>query len=74
MKAILEFDLPDEKTEHHAAVFGQDAISVLWDLDQWLRGKIKHENEFKTIDDALQAARDRLREDCMDRGVVLDVY
>jgi len=34
MKAVLEFNLPEEGTEHRQAVFSQEAYSALWDISQ----------------------------------------
>lgn len=41
-KAILKFDLPDEQGDFDAANYGREAMSVLWDIDQRLRGLLKH--------------------------------
>jgi len=37
MKAILEFELPEDKEEFDAASKGMDWAIVAWDLDQLLR-------------------------------------
>ena len=42
MKAILEFNLPEDKVDHYHAINGINYSLVLWDLDQWLRGIIKY--------------------------------
>ncbi|HAZ07953.1 MAG TPA: hypothetical protein DCZ01_05380 [Elusimicrobia bacterium] len=42
MKAILEFDLPEESSEHKLALEGGSWMSVCHDLDQWLRSIQKH--------------------------------
>lgn len=44
MKASLNFRLPEDSAEFNAAVSGQRAISALWEIDQFLRSKIKHGN------------------------------
>lgn len=69
MKATLEFQLPRDRAEFNMANGGAGFHSVLWDMDQWLRGKIKYGSEFKTVEDALDAARDYLRESMYDNGV-----
>jgi hypothetical protein len=43
MKAILEFDLPDEQAEHYCAIKGQDMLNVLWELKAELRSMLKYE-------------------------------
>jgi hypothetical protein len=42
MKAILKFDLPEERAEFSAAVQGQDARILLWEIDQHCRSLLKH--------------------------------
>ena len=42
MKATLEFDLPEEQEEFRVAVNGAAWQAVLQNLDQQLRGVVKH--------------------------------
>ena len=42
MKAILEFDLPEEQTDFYLATKGKDWWKVCWDMEQWLRQQNKH--------------------------------
>ena len=60
MKAILEFDLPDDKYDFRCANEGATLRGVLRDLDNWLREKLKYGHAFKSADAALEAARDEL--------------
>jgi hypothetical protein len=39
MKAILEFNLPGEESEHKLALDGGKWMSVCHELDQWLRSE-----------------------------------
>ena len=71
MKLKLEFDLPEERDEAMDAVHASVWHSILLDLDERCRGKIKHGNKFKTPDGALQAVRDYIRDECADSGVNL---
>lgn len=57
MKAIIEFNLPEEELQHLTALKGQDSILVLREIDEWLRGKIKYGHEFKSADEALAETR-----------------
>lgn len=41
-KAVLKFDLPDEQGDFDAAIYGREAMSALWDIDQRLRSLLKH--------------------------------
>lgn len=43
MKAILEFNLPDDEQEFNESVNGGMYKYILWKLDQELRGKLKYE-------------------------------
>ncbi len=73
MKAILEFNLPEDSAEHLLAIRGSDFHSVCWDLDQDLRGWLKHGHEFKTPEEAIEAVRDRLRQLMEDKDISLDM-
>lgn len=42
MKAILEFNLPDEQAEHYCAIKGADMLNVLWELKSELRSMLKY--------------------------------
>ena len=42
MKAILEFELPEDKENFDASAKGMDWAIVAWDLDQLLRKKLKY--------------------------------
>ena len=72
MKAKLEFDLPEENYEFSNAINGANMRSVLWEFDQWLRGKIKYDHltdeEFKTY----QNCRDHLRNLLNEENIDLD--
>lgn len=75
MKAILEFNLPEEDQEHAVAVHGKDLYLSLWDLDQWLRGKVKYSEgkEWENYEDALDDTRKQLREIMTGYGVSLEM-
>ena len=55
MKAILEFDLPEENAEYRLANKGGDYYSAISDIQDYLRSKIKYsdlqEKERKTFND-----------------------
>lgn len=42
MKAILEFNLPEDQCEYDTANNASKYYSVLWDLDHYLRAKVKY--------------------------------
>jgi hypothetical protein len=63
MKAVLKFNLPDEKEEFDDAVRGGVYRAALSDMENWLRSKIKYDD---TLDEktrsAFEASRDALFE------------
>ena len=42
MKAILEFNLPEEQAEHYCAIKGADMLNVLWEIKAELRSMRKY--------------------------------
>ena len=74
MKAKLEFNLPEDEQEFNFANQGMDWYSVVWNMDQWLRGNTKHapdsipDDEYK----AYERCRDHLRELIDLQGLNLD--
>jgi len=45
MKAILEFNLPEDKENFDLANNGLNYYSALFEFDQWLRSEYKHNNK-----------------------------
>ncbi len=60
MKAILQFDLPDEEPGFKMATNAGAYFSALWEIDQKLRSWLKHGNQFDMVEDALQEIRDMI--------------
>jgi len=60
MKAILEFNLPEDAALHKWAVASADMASEIMDLDNNLRSWIKHGHQFKDADEALRTVREFL--------------
>lgn len=55
MRAKLEYNLPEEKSDHMLAIKGLDMFCVLWDLKEWLRSQRKHnDKDFEEVEDKLQ--------------------
>jgi hypothetical protein len=42
MKAILEFNLPEDQNEYQMANDASNMFIALWDMSQWLRKQTKH--------------------------------
>ena len=62
MKAILEFNLPEDQEEYDLATKAGKLHSTLWDFSQWLRGKIKYENSSRDAFNAYEECRSKLFE------------
>ena len=59
MKAIFEFDLPEDQHEYDVMSQSQNTQRFLWDFSQQLRSWYKYHHDFKDANDAL----DRIREE-----------
>lgn len=44
MKAILEFNLPEDQPEFNTAIKGSDWKHVCWEMDQYLRKRVKYDD------------------------------
>jgi len=44
MKAILEFNLPEDKVDFDLALKGSDWKHVCWEMDQYLRKRVKYDD------------------------------
>lgn len=64
MKATLEFNLPEEYQEHQLASRAGELSNLVLDADEQIRSWMKHGHgtKFETVDGALSACRDLLRE------------
>jgi hypothetical protein len=72
MKAVLEFNLPEENHEFANATNASKMRSVLWELDQWMRAKLKYEELPDGQYDAIKQTRDQLRILLNDENI--DIY
>ena len=72
MIAKLEFTIPEEADEFKMATRGFDYWNVLWDLSQWLRGKLKYGHEYKTADEAIEEMQTELYQLIDDQGCPID--
>lgn len=61
MKAILEFDLPEDNWEFQSAINGSKYKSAIWDYDQWLRSEMKYGDLDEKIYKAYETCRKELR-------------
>ena len=75
MKAILEFNLPEDNQEFKLATKALDLWHVCWEMDQWLRAQYKYmpdEGYSKDKYAAYYEAREKLFELMQQNGVSLD--
>jgi hypothetical protein len=75
MKAILEFNLPDDQQDFEMASNVMKFWSVLYELDQDLRSKTKYAPDSLSQDkyDAYQEVRDMLHELMRNENISLDM-
>jgi len=74
MKATLEFNLPEEKSQFNFANNGADWWHVCWQMDVWLRSNIKYASDSMPEDEykAYERCREELRRIIEDKGLNLD--
>jgi len=75
MKAILEFNLPEDHHDFELAVNGAKAQVALWEMDQWLRAQYKYmpdEEYSKDKYETFEKCREQLREIMFEHGLKFD--
>lgn len=73
MKLTLTFELPEERDEALLAVHAADLWSTLFDLDNDLRGEIKHGDHNSDRVAALIDMRELLHERMNEHNISLDM-
>ena len=66
MKAILEFDLPEDEELFQVADRGMDWALLVWHIDQFIRNKIKYEQDREEV---LQLVRNELTFQMEEKGL-----
>jgi len=69
MKAILEFDLPEDQEKFDAANRGMDWALVAWETEQLLRKKLKYEEHTRDTRKVLEDLRKILNDMLVDKGL-----
>ena len=74
MKAILEFNLPEDQPEFNTAIKGSDWKHVCWEMEQYLRTQIKYAPDEMSQEkyDTLEEVREEFNRIMNQNGV--DVY
>ena len=70
MKAILEFNLPEDEEQFNAANKGMDWALTVWDMDNILRDKLKYGKLLPNTRAELEEIRDTLNEMLVDKGLI----
>jgi hypothetical protein len=61
MKAVLEFDLPEDQDDFQAAINGHNYKSAIWNFDQLLRSEMKYKELSDETYKAYKYCREELR-------------
>ena len=69
MKAILEFNLPEDEEQFNAANKGMDWALLTWDIDQLLRNKLKYSDLLPNTRAELEEIRNTINEMLVDKGL-----
>jgi hypothetical protein len=66
MKAILQFDLPEDQGDFDAARLGREALLALWEIDQHCRSVVKHGDPSEETRELAQAIRGMITDELRD--------
>lgn len=73
MKAILEFNMDDDKHDFELAINGAKWYVLAWEFDQYLRTRMKYEDSISDDEyKAVEAAREKLRDLMYESGLNFD--
>jgi len=72
MKAILEFNLPEDQAEFDFATQGTNMYAALWDISQELRTLCKYEELDEQEWKMVQAIRDKFHQILQNNNITLD--
>ena len=66
MKALLEFNLPEDQDQFDVATKAMDWSLLVWHIDQFIRNKIKYEQDREGV---LQLVRNELNFQMEEKGL-----
>lgn len=73
-KIILEFDGVEEAQDARDAIDGWKWKHSMWQLDQWLRNEIKHNDSLNSkASQAYDDVREKIREILNDDGLIMEL-
>ena len=71
MKAILEFNLPEDNEDFDVASRAMSWTLLAWDIDQMIRSLLKyHPDEYKTGEQALEHVREEIYNIMEEKGLL----
>lgn len=73
MKAVFEFNLPEDQREYEVMIQASKAQAFLWDFSQQLRSWYKYGHQFKDADDAVDKIREEFYQLLNEHDVNLDL-
>ena len=62
--ATLRYRLPDEQADYDAARLGRQMATTLWEIDQWLRSLLKHNEPSEETAKLAEEIREMIRRGC----------
>lgn len=68
-RVTISFKLPEENSEHRTAVNAGAWKSIAFEMSQFFRNKLKYGHDYKTADEALEAARDEFWNLCKEENL-----
>lgn len=71
-KVAITYDLPEEVDDLKAALQGKDLQLVLWNVDQYLRSKIKYATSSEETHKAYTELREFIHSELEDKDVTLE--
>ena len=66
MEGLIKFNLPEDQEQFNVASKAMDWALLAWDIDQFIRNKIKYDQD---RDGILQLVRDRLNFNMEEKGL-----
>jgi len=70
MKAVLEFNLPEDKEQFDVAARAMDWALLVWDIDQSIRSLMKyHPEEYETGEQAFEHIKEEIHNIMEERGL-----
>jgi len=72
MKATIEFNLPEEETEHRRMLKAVDLVIAINQMDLFLRNKIKYNELSDDASNAFRSAREELHSILNDYNINLE--